>query len=1025
MNENIRKLREAVDNNKLVIFVGAGVSASSELPDWKQLIEEFRDALEMDKSKPISSDEYLKIPQYYYNMRGFKDYFDIINNVFNKHYEPNKIHELIFRLSPQHIITTNYDNLIEQEMDKQGLLYDVVSEDKDLPYTPNGKLLIKMHGDLQKKNIVLKEEDYLSYEENFRLIETFVKALFVNHTVAFVGYSLGDYNLKLILNSVKSILGKHFQKGYIINSNDKPKSSYENNYFYNMGFNVVDVNSIPPNYNCNNYGFIKNKYGKAIVNILSYIENYKDEPDNILELYYKKLQIFTHLNFIHINDLFSILEFKYINNYDGNIEIYGDKCKDFLQKLIEIDTLLDGVNKDDVLLDKEMKMFKYISETFLKSNIKKVSLSKTLRRAEENNVLSYTFNSLYDGNSEILKRLLLMDYKDIDLIAQKNFKSSNIHNSKYFNGLFKAYCNYLTERYVSAFKILKEVSQDSYKDKDYLACYISEFNKSNIIKILKTSVAYNSNPFNCSIIREKVFIEEIYILIKEYESSTINMDIVYAALSKKEKKSIGNMQLLRFDNNFIHERLNHIRQLKKQVLKDTKYLFSGYSTHSSINKIREEVKDFWYSSNENYLTITHYKEINEYYNIYIYSLLSTYSKDKPDPQNNSILPGLPSYNLKKHHFDLMDINIIITFITAEEFIEFINEFKIKSINIDKEIDIIKILKNIVDSYKNIEFNNNLRTFLNSFLILISHLNLENIQTKNILPILSEILNTSAINNKTYTYINYFIYHQSKLAGSRYKYILDVGIRHLIDMFINKLLNDKFNNTSGGFELEALAQDNFIEILLQNLKIKNNIIKNNNLYNKLIHSINYGTLSNHKITLITKLLIPIYKSITKEQKTIISNLLHEELNENFDISLYIKSCINHIILPDTNLENKLWNEVDKELKNRNNLSMSFPDPLETKLSDISSLLFNEQVLDIDKARLFIGYNNIYDLLIDINNFDYKNKFELEWLTTLNPKILEDIAHIPKAKAQIKNKAIPTLIKKLLNENQLRMFFKYFN
>ncbi|MBV4429616.1 SIR2 family protein [Clostridium tyrobutyricum] len=223
MNESIRKLKEAADNNKLVVFVGAGVSANSGLPDWKELIEEYRDALEMDKSKPISSDEYLKIPQYYYNMRGFKDYYDIINKVFNKNYNPNKIHELIFRLAPQHIITTNYDNLIEQEKEKQGLLYDVVCEDKDLPYTPNGKLIIKMHGDLKRKNIVLKEEDYLSYEENFRLIETFIKSLFVNHTVVFIGYSLGDYDLKLIINNVKSILGKHFQKGYIINSSDQGK----------------------------------------------------------------------------------------------------------------------------------------------------------------------------------------------------------------------------------------------------------------------------------------------------------------------------------------------------------------------------------------------------------------------------------------------------------------------------------------------------------------------------------------------------------------------------------------------------------------------------------------------------------------------------------------------------------------------------------------------------------------------------------------------------------------------------------
>ena len=37
--ETIKKIREAQENNRLVIFVGAGVSKNSGLPSWGQLVD--------------------------------------------------------------------------------------------------------------------------------------------------------------------------------------------------------------------------------------------------------------------------------------------------------------------------------------------------------------------------------------------------------------------------------------------------------------------------------------------------------------------------------------------------------------------------------------------------------------------------------------------------------------------------------------------------------------------------------------------------------------------------------------------------------------------------------------------------------------------------------------------------------------------------------------------------------------------------------------------------------------------------
>ncbi|MED3799128.1 SIR2 family protein, partial [Lysinibacillus capsici] len=215
---SIKKIKEASENNKLVVFVGAGVSANSGIPTWRELITDMASDLK-DFSDKISSDMYLKIPQYYYNERGEKEYFDKLNEVFfSKKFKTNPIHKEIFKLKPAHIITTNYDNLLEDAAIENGYFYHTVRQDSDLPYNNLNKTIIKMHGDFYNRNIVLKEDDYLNYSTNFTLIENYLKSLIATNTVLFIGYSISDPNFNLIFQWVKNILKKDFQPAYLIES---------------------------------------------------------------------------------------------------------------------------------------------------------------------------------------------------------------------------------------------------------------------------------------------------------------------------------------------------------------------------------------------------------------------------------------------------------------------------------------------------------------------------------------------------------------------------------------------------------------------------------------------------------------------------------------------------------------------------------------------------------------------------------------------------------------------------------------
>ncbi|MGO5064096.1 MULTISPECIES: hypothetical protein [unclassified Clostridium] len=94
LDEKIRYIKKAKDENRLVIFVGAGVSKNSDLPDWNELVKEFVNRLNypISKDKELSSDEYLKIPQYYYNIHGRENYERVIKEVLDIERESNDMH---------------------------------------------------------------------------------------------------------------------------------------------------------------------------------------------------------------------------------------------------------------------------------------------------------------------------------------------------------------------------------------------------------------------------------------------------------------------------------------------------------------------------------------------------------------------------------------------------------------------------------------------------------------------------------------------------------------------------------------------------------------------------------------------------------------------------------------------------------------------------------------------------------------------------------------------------------------------
>lgn len=280
---NLLNIQRASRENRLVIFVGAGVSMNSSVPSWNQLTNRMKAELPNEFSEETDA---LKIAQIYKDSRGHKEYMDKVKDIllYNKAV-PNPLHKSILALNPCHIITTSYDDLIEQELSKDFLQYHIIREDKDIPQMTYPNTLVKMHGDYATDNIVLTEDDYYNYKENFPLTRAFVQSLFASKLILFVGFSFADLNLKFILNELKNILSDKMQRPYLL-SCDEP--SYATKlYFVKKGINIVYISEA--DVDLLNDGKYQSKdlsgIGLHTDKLLYAIKNYSAIPQDNLALY--------------------------------------------------------------------------------------------------------------------------------------------------------------------------------------------------------------------------------------------------------------------------------------------------------------------------------------------------------------------------------------------------------------------------------------------------------------------------------------------------------------------------------------------------------------------------------------------------------------------------------------------------------------------------------------------------------------------------------------------------------------------
>ena len=218
-------LVDRISQHDYVLVVGAGISSNSmnELgnspPRWRELIEGLSDkflsgnkARADEVKRAIRSHDLLtaaEVIQHYCEMTSRLDDFrnEIAAQVdggttAKAAFQKNEIHDLISGLDPRIIITTNYDKILDRHF-KDGfriLLYD--STEIASIVRQGHPVIVKLHGSVDhSSSTVLTRLDFTRLRREGRHALDTLEALLLTRTALFIGYSLDDPDLRLILEN--------------------------------------------------------------------------------------------------------------------------------------------------------------------------------------------------------------------------------------------------------------------------------------------------------------------------------------------------------------------------------------------------------------------------------------------------------------------------------------------------------------------------------------------------------------------------------------------------------------------------------------------------------------------------------------------------------------------------------------------------------------------------------------------------------------------------------------------------------
>ena len=281
----LNEIAERLWSEHAAVMVGAGFSRNAkpnsascpEFPNWSQLGDLFYEKIHGEK--PGIQSKYLSVPKLADEVQaalGRPALNQILRNAIpDLDYEPSLLHKQLLDLPWSDVFTTNYDTLLERACDAViSQRYDVVVNKGDLTFSQKPRI-IKLHGSLRPdqsdQQVVITEEDYRRFPEDFAPFLNTVRQTLLENTLCLVGFSGDDPNFVQWVGWIRDNLGQqNAPKIYLIGlfslSNTQKKLLEQRNIV------LVDLSE---------YHDISGNHYKAMERFLEYLHSRKEAGNRL------------------------------------------------------------------------------------------------------------------------------------------------------------------------------------------------------------------------------------------------------------------------------------------------------------------------------------------------------------------------------------------------------------------------------------------------------------------------------------------------------------------------------------------------------------------------------------------------------------------------------------------------------------------------------------------------------------------------------------------------------------------------
>jgi hypothetical protein len=219
-------LVDAVRRNDCVLFVGAGLSQGAGLPGWASLLSRILSWYEENSVRLADLADIQKLIEEKDLLPAAEAIKDGVNpEIFRRalssimddeNLSPSQTHLLLPTIPFSAVLTSNYDRLLERAYGKVAQLPRVITHNSGTALTAalheRRFYILKVHGTIEHvETIILGRRSYRELVHGNQAYIEHIRTLLRTKTFLFVGFSLSDPDLRLILDREQAVWGRTHQ----------------------------------------------------------------------------------------------------------------------------------------------------------------------------------------------------------------------------------------------------------------------------------------------------------------------------------------------------------------------------------------------------------------------------------------------------------------------------------------------------------------------------------------------------------------------------------------------------------------------------------------------------------------------------------------------------------------------------------------------------------------------------------------------------------------------------------------------